>query len=256
MCLILWAYRVHPRYELVMAANRDEYYARPTAPMGFWEDAPNLLAGRDLKEGGTWMGISRNGRYAAVTNYRDPKSFRPDAFSRGFLVSDYLKGKDSPRDYLARLAPQAGNYNGFSLLVGDAEDLFFLSNRGEPPQALSPGIYGLSNDLLNAPWPKVKRGRQTLADLLAEDSGPTPDALLALLEDRTRPADEELPDTGVGIELERALSPMLIETPDYGTRSSTVLLIERSGKAFVAEKSHPGGNIREFHLDWQVGWAK
>lgn len=249
MCLILWAYRVHPDYELVMAANRDEYYARPTAPMGFWEDAPDLLAGRDLKEGGTWMGVSQNGRYAAVTNYRDPRSFRSNAPSRGFLVSNYLKGNVSARDYLARLAPRAGDYNGFSLLVGDAEGLFFFSNRGGPPQALSPGIYGLSNDLLNAPWPKVKWGRQTLADLLAEDS-PDPDALLALLEDRTRAADEELPDTGIGIALERALSPMFIETPDYGTCSSTVLLIEKGGKVFVAEKTHASSEVREFQLDW------
>lgn len=249
MCLILLAYRVHPRYELVMAANRDEFYRRPTAPAGFWEEASYLLAGRDLKEGGTWMGVTRQGRFAAVTNYRDPRAIRPQAPSRGNLVGDYLKGNESAWHYLARLAPQAGDYNGFNLLLGDVRGLFYYSNQNGPPRSLPPGVYGLSNHLLNTPWPKVERGRQALEILLDQSSGPAPEVLFAMLEDRTQAADEELPETGVGIERERMLSPMFIQTPDYGTCSSSVLLMEKGGGIYLAEKTHADGRVREFQWD-------
>lgn len=253
MCLILLAYRVHPGYELVMAANRDEFYRRPTAPAGFWEDVPYLLAGRDLKEGGTWMGITRQGRFAAVTNYRDPQAVRPHAPSRGNLVGDYLKGNESPRDYLARLVPEAGNYNGFNLLLGDDQGLFYYSNQDGAPRSLPSGIYGLSNHLLDTPWPKVARGRQALETLLGQSSGPTSEALFAILEDRTQASDEELPETGVGIELERMLSPMFIQTPDYGTCSSSVLLMEKGGGIYLAEKTHAEARVREFQWDRSDG---
>lgn len=249
MCLILLAYRVHPHYELVMAANRDEFYRRPTVPAGFWEDVPWLLAGRDLQEGGTWMGVTRQGRYAAVTNYRDPRAIRPQAPSRGRLVGDYLKGNESARDYLARLVPQAADYNGFNLLLGDARGLFYYSNQDGPPQSLPPGIYGLSNHLLDTPWPKVARGRQALETVLNQSFEPAPEALFAILEDRTQACDEELPDTGVGIERERMLSPMFIQTPDYGTCSSSVLLIEKNGGVYLAEKTHADGRVREFQWE-------
>lgn len=250
MCLILFAYHTHPRYELVLAANRDEFYARPTLPMAFWEDAPDLLAGRDLEAGGTWLGVTRQGRFAAITNYRDPANMRPKAPSRGALVSDYLRGDAAAWDYLVCLAPHAADYNGFNLLLGDAEGLFYYSNQQGTPRALAPGLYGLSNHLLDTPWPKVERGRRGLAALLKADPEPSGDALLELLANRAWATDAELPNTGVSREWERALSPLFIETPGYGTRSSTVLRIAAEGEMWVLEKTWPEGGIREFRLRW------
>ena len=241
MCLILLAHEAHPRYRLVVAANRDEFYARPTAPAGWWEDAPGVLAGRDLRGGGTWMGVDRGGRWAAVTNYRDPGAERKDAPSRGELVGDFLRGGDSAAEYLARLRPRAGEYNGFNLLVGEPGTVLWLSNRAPAPRALEPGVHGVSNHLLDTPWPKVERGKGALAAILRE---PRIDAepMLDLLLDRTVAADHQLPDTGVGLTLERALSTMFIATPEYGTRSSTALLVDREGGVLFVERTHrPGG---------------
>jgi len=248
MCLILFAYRTHPRYRLVLAANRDEFHARPTAPMAFWDDAPAVLAGRDLAAGGTWFGVDRQGRFAAVTNYRDPQQVKPDAPSRGALVSDYLTGAESAWDYLQRLAPHGGEYNGFNLLVGDAAGLFYYSNRGTAPMALKPGVYGLSNHLLNTPWPKVEHGRHGLAALLTTEVEPTLDDLLTLLTDRTPAADQDLPNTGVSFDWEKLLSPLFIESPTYGSRSSTIFFMESDGTCRIAEKTWADGTLREFRL--------
>ncbi|MFO1432105.1 MAG: NRDE family protein [Candidatus Competibacteraceae bacterium] len=252
MCLILFAYRYRPKYELLLAANRDEYYNRPTAPMAFWEDAPDLLAGRDLAAGGTWFGVTRQGRFAAITNYRDPRTVRPEAPSRGPLVSDYLRGRESAWDYLQHLLPRAALYNGFNLLLGDAEGLFYYSNQGGAPQVLEPGLYGLSNHLLSTPWPKVKRGLEGLAALLDATTEPDTAALLRLLEDRRRAPDHLLPNTGVDLEWERLLSPLFIESPNYGTRSSTVLRIGRQDGIEVTEKTWPEGSVRAFHFRLKV----
>lgn len=250
MCLILIAYRAHPSYELLIAANRDEFYDRPTAPLAFWDDSPQVLAGRDLKEGGTWMGITRAGRFAALTNYRDPRSVRPNAPSRGHLVSDYLQGAEPARGYLDRLASRAAAYNGFNLLLGDETGLYYYSNRASEVQALPPGLYGLSNHLLDTPWPKLQRGRSDLWRVLDHGPEPTPDALLRLLADRTPAPDTELPDTGVPLEWERWLSPIFIEAPGYGTRSSTVLLVDSGGRARMVEMTWASVCRREFLLDW------
>ncbi len=241
MCLILFAWKMHDNYPLILAANRDEFYERPSAPAAFWADAPDLLAGRDLKAGGTWLGITRSGRLAAITNYRDPASLKTEAPSRGHLVSDYLRSRESPEEYLQRLAPRAGRYNGFSLLVGDRSELLFYSNRGEAIRP-APGIHGMSNHLLDTPWPKVNRGKQALEQLLAGDHNPSPEALLDLLASRSRPPDDRLPDTGVGLEWERVLSPLFIESPAYGTRCSTVLLIDRRGMVTFVERVFNGGS--------------
>jgi len=248
MCLILFAYRIHPHYRLLVAANRDEFYARPTAPMAFWEEAPDLLAGRDLAAGGTWLGVTRQGRFAAITNYRDPRNVRPDVPSRGALVSGYLQSQESARDYLNGLIPKASDYNGFNLLLGDAEGLYYYSNQDGAPRVLSPGLYGLSNHLLDTPWPKVERGRRRLSALLAQQPDPSPENLLQLLEDRTPVPDEALPRTGVSLDWERTLSPMFIESPDYGTRSSTVLRLAARGAVHVMEKTWVSGEIREFQF--------
>ena len=237
MCLILLAHEEHPRYRLVVAANRDEFHARPTAPADWWADAPDVLAGRDLRGGGTWMGVSLDGRWAAVTNYRDPAGERAGAPSRGELVGDFLRGRESPAEYLSRLGPRAGEYNGFNLLVGEPGTVLWLSNRADGQRALAPGVHGVSNHLLDTPWPKVERGKRALGALLRE---PRLDAepMLDLLLDRTVAADHELPDTGVGLTLERALSTMFISTPEYGTRSSTALLVDHDGGVLFVERTH------------------
>ena len=240
MCLILFAWEMHPNFPLVLAANRDEFYERPSAPADFWDDAPGLLAGRDLRDGGTWLGITRGGRVAALTNYRDPASVKAGAPSRGGLVSDYLRSRESPEAYLDRIAPDADRFNGFNLLVGDTEEIFCFSNRGVR-ERLEPGIYGLSNHLLDTPWPKVAQGKRVLKALLQQEEVLLPEALFALLTDRTWPPDDRLPDTGVGLEWERILSPLFIESPAYGTRSSTVLLIDRKGSVTFIERVFDGG---------------
>lgn len=250
MCLILFAYRIHPRYELLLAANRDEFYARPTAAMDYWQEAPELLAGRDLQSGGTWFGITRQRRLAAITNFREPDSVKPDAPSRGLLVCDYLLGQEPARDYLDHLLSRADDYNGFNLLLWDSEGLYYFSNRDTTPRALAPGYYGLSNHLLNTPWPKVQRGLKGLAELLEQNAEIEPKRLLNLLQDQIPADDRELPQTGVSLEWERALSPLFIATPDYGTRSSTVLRVTKEQELWLTETTWPEGATREFRLRW------
>jgi uncharacterized protein with NRDE domain len=256
MCLILFAYDAHPEYRLVLAANRDEFYERPTAPAAPWEDDPRVVAGRDLRGGGTWMGITREGRWSALTNFRDPRDFDRPAPSRGHLVADFLRGEAAPEAYLASLRPRAGEYNGFNLLVGDPDSAWWFSNRGGGPgERLSPGVHGLSNHLLDTPWPKVERGRRALGRLLEEADALEPDLLLELLLDRTFAADHELPDTGVGRERERMLSSLFIVSPDYGTRSSSALLIDRAGRGLLVERTYERGGPQwserrhEFHFE-------
>jgi uncharacterized protein with NRDE domain len=241
MCLILVAVATRPDLPIVLAANRDEFLDRPTAPLGWWEDRPGILAGRDLKRGGTWLGVTRGGRLAAVTNYREPGAHRRGAPSRGDLVTDYLIGDDAPEEWLARLTDRAGAYNGFNLLVGDAGGIWWFSNRGGDPSRLEPGVHGLSNHLLDTPWPKVARGRARLMALLDDGRDVASGPLLDLLADRTRPPDADLPDTGVGPEWERRLGPMFIEAPGYGTRSSSVVLIEGGGAVSFVERTYDRG---------------
>jgi len=169
MCLILFAYQHHPKYPLIVAANRDEYYARPSAPAQYWSDHPHVLAGRDLKELGTWMGITAQGRFAALTNYRDPQRHSTDALSRGHLVADFLCNQQSSHEYLKKIAKQSKQYNGFNLLVGDQKSLWYYSNQQGDIQPIAPGVHGLCNHLLNTPWPKLEQGRQQLSQCLTQD---------------------------------------------------------------------------------------
>ena len=234
MCTLLFAWQVDPSRLLVVAANRDEFYGRATAAAAFWADAPQLLAGRDLQAGGTWLGVTRDGRFAALTNVREPGvSTPPHAPSRGRLVADFLLGRDAPAAYLASLRP--ADYAGFNLVVGDARSLWYLSNRAGPARALGPGVYGVSNAVLDAPWPKVLRGRERLAALVS--GGADTPALLDLLEDRSPAADAELPDTGVGRTMERLLSPLFIASPAYGTCSSTAVVVHRDGALEFHERT-------------------
>ena len=246
MCLILVAWRMSEHFPLVVAANRDEFYARKTAAAHWWPDQPEVLAGRDLLAGGTWMGVTRSGRFAALTNYRDPQRQRDDAPSRGALVSDFLSGSLSADTYLTQIRQQASTYNGFNLLVGDREALFCYSNVDDQIHALQPGLHGISNELLDSPWPKLVRGKVAVGSALPD----LPDAsrLFAALADSAVVADDELPDTGVGIEWERLLSPAFIQSANYGTRCSTVLLmgdVLRFEEHSFGPHGKPGGRVVE-----------
>ncbi len=243
MCLILFSYKQHPHYRLILAANRDEFYDRPTAEVHFWEDDSNILAGKDLQEGGTWLGVTRTGRFAAITNYRDPSLRKDQAVSRGFLVSDYLRSDVHAQSYIERIRGAIGSYNDFNLLLGDPENIYYLSSHPSRSQVLTEGAYGLSNHLLNTPWPKIEKGATALTETIADPGGFTVEELLEILSDDTRPEDQNLPDTGVGLEWERILGPIFIKSDVYGTRSSTILLIDYSGRITLVERSHdPGGS--------------
>jgi uncharacterized protein with NRDE domain len=241
MCLILLAYQTHPDYPLVLAANRDESYARPAAPAAFWTDYPDLYGGRDLQQGGTWLGITRNGRIAAVTNFRDGHATRGSSRTRGELVAGYLRGNLRPADYLTRTSRDAQEYNGFNLIAGNSDELYYFSNRDGRVTVIPPGVHGLSNHLLNTSWPKVERGKLRLAELLRGKTHAWVDGLFALLADRTSAPDGELPQTGVGVPRERILSPAFIVSPAYGTRSSTVILIDKRGQVTFIERAFGEG---------------
>jgi uncharacterized protein with NRDE domain len=243
MCLIVLGINQHPRYKLVLAGNRDEYYDRPSSPPSFWEAAPHILAGKDLKGGGTWLGITRSGRLAAVTNYRDPSSVKSNALSRGWLVRDYLISQDDPVSYLKRVRKDGARYNGFNLIVGHKEEIFWYSNRGESIVSLSTGCYGVSNSLLDTPWPKVVQSKERISEILSDHKQPSPERLFQFLADRTQAPDHMLPDTGVGVEWERILSPVFISSPTYGTRSSTLIFIDEDERVTFMDRtfnSHPG----------------
>ncbi len=238
MCLLLVAYRVHADYPLIVAANRDEFFQRPTTPAQFWDDDPDVLAGRDLSQGGTWMGINKNGRFAAITNVRDPQAFRPSAKSRGLIVADFLTGGQAPNEFLENLARDRGEYNGFNLLVCENGSLHYFSSIDGSRSTLAPGVHGISNDSLNTPWPKVVRGKCEMNAMLNKNPEKFEHALFALLSDRTVAPDGELPNTGVGLEKERFLSPLFIRTAEYGTRSSTLLFVRRVGAVRYVERSY------------------
>jgi uncharacterized protein with NRDE domain len=236
MCLILFSYRMHPDYRLILAANRDEFYDRPAAPLGYWVEHPEVLAGRDLKGNGTWLGVTRSGRIAAVTNYRDAITHMQKAPSRGILVSNYLTGDALPLQYLKAVSNIDHTYNGFNLIAGDGSDLYYCSNRTTGIQKLQPGLYGISNHLLDTPWPKVSKGKAQLRAQLTGKEKMDVEKIWRVLADRSPALDTELPDTGVGVQWERILSPLFITSQDYGTRSSSIVLFERSGQITIMER--------------------
>lgn len=235
MCLIFLALNHHPTYKLIVAANRDEFYARKTAPAHFWDDYPHILGGRDLEAAGTWMAMNKNGKISLVTNYRDPVKINPNAPSRGQLVSDFLVNGDTPEEYLDKVSQRATQYNGFNLLAGYPDALWYLSNYKQGIQKLESGVYGLSNHLLDTPWPKVHRGKEKFGSAI-NDSGIEPDTLFELLYDEQRAEDQFLPDTGIGLDRERALSSMFIKTNGYGTRCSTVILVSHDNQVLFSER--------------------
>ena len=239
MCLIAIAWQARSDLPLVIAANRDEWRDRPAKPAHWWPDRPELFAGRDLQAGGTWMGVTRTGRFAAVTNFRDPSDRRATARSRGTLVTAFLVGDETPLRFLSNLSASASEYNGFNLIVGDRASLLYFGSRDGQPRALEPGVHAISNHLMDEPWPKVVAARLDMDQALEErdPSGP----LFRFLSDASLPSDEDLPDTGVGIAWERRLGSALITGEDYGTRASTVLTMSDKGEITFEERTRGAG---------------
>ena len=249
MCLIAFALNEHPEYPLIMVANRDEFFARPTSYASYWEDQPHVLAGRDLKGQGTWMGMNTKGKLAAVTNFRDPHHISETARTRGDLTRHFLTGDMDAMRYLQQVEAEASAYNGFNLLLYEAGKAYHYSNYGDRINTLDRGIYGLSNALLDTPWPKLVRLRSRLKDRISGDFDI--EDLLALLLDQETAADEDLPQTGVPYEWEKAISSICIRTETYGTCCSTIILINREGEVTFVERSFPVGAREDKKVSFQ-----
>ena len=263
MCLILFAIQPNQRYRFVFAANRDESHQRPTQSLGFWSENSDILAGRDLSQGGTWMGLTRSGRFAGVTNFRRGQA-QSGIVSRGALTANFLKQQTTPVDYIDDLVKHSEDFAGFNLLIGDHHGLYYYSNAVDGQtsafgQALAPGLYGLSNGELNADWPKIHKGRQGLKGLLTKQQNHNSQAfqqrLFDLLADQQQAPIEVLPHTGISVEREQTLSPLFIKGDTYGTRASTVLLIQEDGFISMVERSFNAAGVMidskayEFYLD-------
>ena len=250
MCLVVFALDAHPRHRLVLAGNRDEAFARPAAPLAEWAGESGVVAGRDLEAGGTWLGATRDGRWAVLTNVRDPLHPRPHVRSRGALAADFLAGTASAQRYAAEVSASRDDFDGFNLVVGDDQSVAVVSTRTDGVTELGAGVYGLSNDRLDTPWPKLVRARQRLRTSLRQEHVDRAD-LLDLLDDRQPAPDDKLPDTGVGLALERVLSPIRIVTDGYGTRVSTVLTLDRDGGGAISERTWtPDGSAGALvHID-------
>jgi len=244
MCLVALAFRHHPDYPLVVVANRDEYYDRPAQVAQFWDDHPNILGGRDEEAGGTWFGIDRRGRWATVTNYRGG-ALGANARSRGDLPVNFLRAASAPAAYAESVLAEAHRFRGFSLLAGTPEHLVYCTNQNARVQVLEPGIYTLSNDVLDTPWPKAEYARRMLTAVLDQSDAPELDRLLAILGSREQFPDAHLPDTGIGLEMERVLSAPFIVSDSYGTRCTTALLMHRDGTVHFAEQSYRRGRATE-----------
>ena len=235
MCLILVAWRVHPNFPCVVAANRDEFFGRPTAEADWWPGRAGILAGRDLQAGGTWLGVTRGGRFAALTNFRDPAALVADAPSRGALVTGFLEANGSTAAGLKEIARRGAGCNPFNIFCSDGAELGIYESTTATARTLDPGVYALSNHLLDTPWPKVKQAKSRLAEAL--DDLPKAAAMLDLLRDAEPAADEELPRTGVSLEMERMLSSAFIHGETYGTRCSTIMTCDTDGGVAFSEWS-------------------
>lgn len=244
MCLITFAYKNHPKYNLILAGNRDEFYGRPTRKAQFWTDEnhPEILAGKDLKGGGTWLGVHKDGRWGALTNYRDPSIIKEDPPSRGELVLGYLKSDKSGMDYLQDITKKADEYNGFNLLLWDSKGFYHYSNQNKKVTNISDGVHGISNALLDTPWPKVTAANRQLEKIISREEI-NKEELFQLLADDTKASEDELPVTGISRDLEKAVSSIFIKTENYGSRCSTVLLIDKEGNIDFTERSFEPGSI-------------
>ena len=236
MCLILFALHQHKDYPLIVIANRDEYYARPTQSAHWWPDAPDIFAGRDLEASGTWMGVNKKGRFAAVTNVREPGSFGPARLSSGKLTRDFLSSREPADTFLKNIESSADDYAGFNLLVGDSTGLYFYSNRNPGIRCIPPGIYGVSNGLFDEAWPKLVSGKQALS--VALKTSVENDSLMKILTDRDTAEDERLPQTGVPVDIERMLSSRFIHSNDYGTRACSIVKFNQRGQIIFVEHNY------------------
>lgn len=234
MCLILFAYNYHPDYRLILTANRDEFYQRPTRPMQFWTEQPQLLAGQDLEQGGTWLGLTRTGRFSALTNHRNGLKQPQGVSSRGRLPLQFLLGEMSCQTFICET--DVGQFDGFNQLIDDGGQLSYLSNRSPALQPVPHGIHGISNAVFDSPWPKLVAAKAALKECIDGDQI-SADALITLMQDPTTYHDDQLPQTGVSLELERLLSARFIRSERYGTRATTAVLIRHSGEIRVVEQN-------------------
>lgn len=243
MCLVNFQLKTHHKYKLILAANRDEFYARPTAQAHFWEDKPFILAGRDLLGMGTWLGITKQGRFATLTNIRHPGEQMDGKKSRGEILANYLSSDITPEHFLEQLIDEKDSYPGFNLLLGTPDHLCYFNNQQGYIEKVNQGTHGLSNHFLDTAWPKVVKGNQMLESYVKDRDVINPDRLFDMLAHSEEAALEDLPDTGVAVELEKKLSPLFIKTPDYGTRSSTVLLVDYNDHVHFIERTYKNGRF-------------
>jgi uncharacterized protein with NRDE domain len=246
MCLIVFAWKAHPRYPLVLATNRDEFHERPSAPLNYWEDMPDVLGGRDIEKGGSWLAINIDGRWAAVTNFRDGRPPLLLSRSRGHLVKDYVASNQKAGNYASTINDSISDYPGCNLLFGGRGTLYYASNRYESDprsriEQVSPGVHSLSNHLLDTPWPKVERCKRHMQTLLEADGDTITQSLFELLSDRTLAGDPDLPSTGISLDWERVLSAPFIVAGKYGTRASTVVLVDKDGTVQMHERGFGAG---------------
>ncbi|WP_301108310.1 NRDE family protein [Sporosarcina sp.] len=241
MCLLAFQLQSHPKYKLILMANRDEAYNRPTAPADFWQDHPDILAGRDLEQMGTWLGINKQGKIAALTNYRDISLPETGKLSRGNIVSSYLQSNETPQDFMEQLHHNRDHYTGFNVLAGSSEELFYYSNTEQKTEHLKNGTHGLSNALLNTPWPKVEATKRLLREYTESTDEIDAEVLFEMMQRAERFPAEQLPDTGVGQELESLLSSIFIASEEYGTRCTTVLLVDSDNQVYFEERTFKNG---------------
>ncbi len=253
MCLIFLSYKQNKEYPLIVLANRDEFYKRPTQSAHYWEENQNILAGRDLEGGGTWMGITKNGYMSMLTNYRDIANIKPNAPTRGKLVSDYLHGEFNPKEYLVALSKTGSSYNGYSLINGHFNDPWYYSNYDKKVVQLGTGLYGLSNALLDSKWPKIESGKMALAPLISKEKIDR-EELFDLMINPDLAKDQDLPQTGLPLEKERAISSMFINIEGYGTRCTTLIMVDKHGKVDFTERQYENGQAtgEENQFSFQV----
>lgn len=250
MCLIVFAYKSHPKYKFIFAANRDEFHDRPTKDFHYWEDK-KIFAGKDLKEGGTWMGFNEAGKFAAITNFRDMKNIMSTARSRGEIITNYLSAEIDSEKFLCDLQKKSLQYNGFNILLGSFDELYYYSNQLHQYEKLKPGVYGLSNHLLDTPWHKIEKSKNIFSNLL-RDNEINSEEFFKLLRNEEKSPENQLPETGIGKEWEIILSSIFIRTENYGTRSSTLLSIDNNDMLNVCELSFDKNGNEKNRFENQV----
>jgi len=254
MCLILFSWDNHPKYKLILAANRDEFYERPTSTLNQWEETPSILAGKDLTGGGTWMGVNQDNKWTAITNHRNPKRVLQNAPSRGDLTMDFLVGRDDEKSYYTNKKSSLEAYNGFNLLVGSFQKLAYFNNVDKEYQELESGIYGLSNAVLDTPWPKLSKAKERFSEIIGKPTFQK-EEFLTVLQDKELADDEALPQTGVSYEWEKAVSAICIDTPKYGTCCSTIITLTHEGQGEITEVSYPVGSRKKEHKTLSFDWS-